>query len=114
MFDNFAKAIKLLINRVLRTEEKRLNPYLVGETVGPSAFSAGDWVVIRASDNAPAKVKNIEGIGVVRVILGYESESLYGETCYFANDLGYPLSEELWSASQENCYRDCHTQKHLI
>lgn len=101
-------------SKIFQIKQNILDPYLVGETVGPSAFSAGDWVIIRSSDNAPAKVKGIEAIGAVRVILGYESNSVHGETCYYASELGYPLSKDLWSTTQENCYRDCHTEKHLI
>jgi hypothetical protein len=39
------------------TQKNKLDPYKVGEIVGPAAFTAGDWIVIRSEGNRPAKVE---------------------------------------------------------
>jgi hypothetical protein len=93
-----------------------LDPYLVGTICGPAAFVTDDWVVLRLSENKPAKVRRdpSDFPGAVRVILGNPSDGMYAETCYCASDLGYPLSKDLWSNSQVDWYRKCHEEKYLM
>jgi len=83
----------------LKSKNPPIDPYLMGKLLGPRAFSAGDYVVITKESNSPAKVRcrNQDIAQSIRVILGDESDSCYGETNYFAYDLGYPLTTELWS-----------------
>jgi hypothetical protein len=72
----------------VKTQQK-LDHYRVGEVAGPSAFSAGDWVVIRTSGNAPARVESVDPMGFITVVLGCKSDSVYGMARYFPSDLGY-------------------------
>lgn len=95
---------------------KLLDPYLVGAICGSEAFTTDDWVVLRQSENRPARVRldRNDPPSVVRVILGDRSDEMYGETCYYPIDLGYPLNSDLWSTSQADWYRKCHEEEYLI
>jgi hypothetical protein len=91
----------------LKTQKQEpLDPVLVGAVCGPAAFATNDWVILRLCENKPAKVRrdSSDPPRSVRVILGDRSDSVYGETCYYACDLGYPLSKDLWSDSQIEWY----------
>ncbi len=107
------------LKRLVNSQEQKcepLDPYLVGRIAGSRAFATGDWVVLLKCDNVPAKVRRdpSDFPGAVRVILGNQSDAVYGETCYFASDLGYPLSKNLWSENQLNWYQKCHKEEHFI
>ncbi len=103
--------MKTLSNLFSTKQEPDIDPYQVGSLIGPRAFTAGDWVVIIPSSNRPAKVRRRELTGAIRVILGNESDAVYGETCYYASELGYPLSIDLWSESQKRRYADYRQNK---
>ena len=92
-------------------QQPDIDPYQIGSLIGPRAFTAGDWVVIIPSSNRPAKVRCRELTGAIRVILGNESDAVYGEICHYASELGYPLNKDLWSESQKRCYTDYEQSK---
>jgi hypothetical protein len=94
------------------TQKNKLDPYKVGEIVGPAAFTAGDWIVIRSEGNRPAKVEAKEDFAI-RVLLGDKSDSTYATACYYGSQLGYPPNSELWSAHQKEQYRLCHDESWL-
>jgi len=104
----------LITNRSFYVKEKqRLDPYKVGIIAGCDAFSTNDYVVLVRQNNKPAKVRgmNSDIFQSVRVILGDEVDSIYGESNYFASDLGYPLSSDLWSEHQKKWYGKCHSEQ---
>jgi hypothetical protein len=81
------------------------DPYKVGELLGPQAFHVGDWVVIRPSENRPARVRNIHDTGHIDVILGDGSDPMYGWISSVCSELGYPINSEFWSEYQKEEYR---------
>ena len=94
----------------------QLDPYLIGKIVGGAAFSSGDYVVIvKQGKNYPAKVRcrNDDLAQSVKVILGDETDSIYGFANYFGDDLGYPLHRKLWSEHQKLWYEKCHQEEYL-
>ena len=94
----------------------QLDPYLVGSIVGAEAFSPGDLIVITKENNYPGKVRHRRENTArpIRVILGDESDDVYGEAYYDAKDLGYPLSQKFWSQNQLQWYKRCHTERWLL
>jgi hypothetical protein len=107
--------LKRLVNNQ-KPECEPLDPHLVGRIAGPAAFATDDWVVLLKCGHVPARVRRdpSDFPGAVRVILGDPSDGMYAETCYGAGDLGYPLSKDLWSNSQVDCYRKCHEDEYFI
>ena len=118
LFQNLRQKItKILeiLNKHSQPTIQQLDPYLVGRVAGPAAFSSGDYVVLTKENNTPAKVRcrNDDIAQSIKVILGDESDSVYAQANYFAADLGYPLSQELWSEHQKLWYKNCHSLDYL-
>jgi hypothetical protein len=84
---------------------QKIDPYKVGEVLGKEAFQVGDWVIIRSSENRPARVKRLNLESNVCVILGEESNPVHGYSYHYYSDLGYPIDCEFWSEYQKGQYR---------
>ena len=91
----------------------KLDPLLVGKVMGVTAFSEGDWVLLRYWDNTPTKVKQIQHNFIY---VGLEGEETFGDTLihFYPEELGYPLDHRFWSKHQKQCYLKCHMDRTLL
>jgi hypothetical protein len=96
-----------------KKSQQQIDPYEVGKELGPAAFCEGDWVIIRPSENHPARVKRVDITGSVCVILGEESDLVHGEASYYPSCLGYPINSEFWSEYQKEQYQLLLSRRHL-